>query len=110
MEAKEVTLKIDGEEVKATDGTTILEVARKAGIKIPTLCYISSLEPFGSCRVCSVEITDARGRKKVVTSCNYPVKEGLEVSTKSEKVLKTRKLLLELLLARCPKLKSRGFG
>jgi len=106
MEAKEITLKIDGEEVKATEGTSILEVAKKLGIKIPTLCYNSALEPFGSCRVCSVEITDARGRKKVVTSCNYPVTEGLEVSTKSEKVLKTRKLLLELLLARCPKVKK----
>lgn len=106
MEAKEVTLKIDGKEVKATEGATILDVARNIGIEIPTLCYNSALEPFGSCRVCSVEITDARGRKKVVTSCNYPVKEGLEVSTKSEKVLKTRKLLLELLLARCPKVKK----
>ena len=106
MEAKEVTLRIDGEEVKATEGATILEVARKIGIKIPTLCYLSSLSPFGSCRVCSVEITDQRGRKKVVTSCNYPVKEGLEVSTKCEKVLKTRNLLLELLLARCPKVKK----
>jgi coenzyme F420-reducing hydrogenase beta subunit/ferredoxin len=106
MEAKEVTLKMDGKEVKATEGATILEVARKLGIEIPTLCYLSSLEPFGSCRVCSVEITDSRGRKKVVTSCNYPVTEGLEVSTKSEKVLKTRKLLLELLLARCPKVKK----
>ncbi len=106
MEAKEVTLKIDGKEVKATEGATILEVARNIGIEIPTLCYNSALEPFGSCRVCSVEITDARGRKKVVTSCNYTVKEGLEVSTKSEKVLKTRKLLLELLLARCPKVKK----
>jgi coenzyme F420-reducing hydrogenase beta subunit/ferredoxin len=106
MEAKEITLKIDGEEVKATEGTSILDVAKTLGIKIPTLCYNSALEPFGSCRVCSVEITDARGRKKVVTSCNYPVTEGLEVSTKSEKVLKTRKLLLELLLARCPKVKK----
>jgi coenzyme F420-reducing hydrogenase beta subunit/ferredoxin len=106
MEAKEVSLKIDGKEVKAAEGATILEVARKLGIEIPTLCYLSSLEPFGSCRVCSVEITDERGRKKLVTSCNYPVKDGLEVSTKSEKVLKTRKLLLELLLARCPKVKK----
>jgi coenzyme F420-reducing hydrogenase beta subunit len=106
MEAKEVTLKIDGEEVKAAEGASILDVAKKLGIKIPTLCYLSSLEPFGSCRVCSVEITDSRGRKKIVTSCNYPVTEGLEVSTKSEKVLKTRKLLLELLLARCPKVKK----
>ena len=106
MEAKEVTLKIDGKEVKVTEGATILEVARKVGIEIPTLCYNSALEPFGSCRVCSVEITDQRGRKKVVTSCNYPAKDGLVVSTKSEKVLKTRKLLLELLLARCPKVKK----
>jgi coenzyme F420-reducing hydrogenase beta subunit/ferredoxin len=106
METKEVTLKIDGKEAKANEGTSILEVAKKLGIKIPTLCYNSALEPFGSCRVCSVEITDARGKKMVVTSCNYPVKEGLEVSTKSEKVLKIRKLLLELLLARCPKVKK----
>jgi coenzyme F420-reducing hydrogenase beta subunit len=106
MESKEVTLKIDGKEVKATEGTSILDAAKKLGIKIPTLCYNSALEPFGSCRVCSVEIVDARGRKKLVTSCNYPVKEGVEVSTMSEKVLKTRKLLLELLLARCPKVKT----
>ena len=106
MEAKQVTWKIDDKEAKATEGATILEVASKIGIKIPTLCYLSSLSPFGSCRVCSVEITDQRGRKKVVTSCNYPVKNGLVVSTKSEKVLKTRKLLLELLLARCPKVKK----
>lgn len=103
MEAKEVTLKIDGEEVKAKEGETILEVAKKVGVEIPTLCHNSALKPFGSCRVCSVEITDTRGRKKIVTSCNYSAKEGLEVSTKSEKVLKTRRLLLELLLARCPK-------
>jgi len=106
MEAKEVTLKIDGKEVKANKGATILEVARKLGIEIPTLCYTSALSPFGACRICSVEITDPRGRKRIVTSCNYPVKEGLVVSTKSEKVLKTRKLLLELLLARCPKVKK----
>jgi coenzyme F420-reducing hydrogenase beta subunit len=106
METREVTIKIDGKEVKATEEATILEVARNIGIEIPTLCYISSLSPFGSCRVCSVEITDQRGRKKIVTSCNYPVKDGLVVSTKSEKVLKTRKLLLELLLARCPKVKK----
>jgi len=106
MEAKEVTLKIDDKEVKANEGATILEVARKLGIDIPTLCYTSALSPFGACRICSVEITDPRGRKRIVTSCNYPVKEGLVVSTKSEKVLKTRKLLLELLLARCPKVKK----
>src|SRR4030042_171363 len=106
MEAKEVTLRIDDKEVKANEGATILEVARKIGIEIPTLCYNSALPPFGSCRLCSVEITDKRGRKRLVTSCNYPVEEGLAVSTNSEKVVKTRKLLLELLLARCPKVKK----
>jgi coenzyme F420-reducing hydrogenase beta subunit len=106
MEAKEVTLRIDDKEVKANEGATILDVARKLGVDIPTLCYISTLSPFGACRLCSVEITDKRGRKRIVTSCNYPVEEGLVVSTKSEKVLKTRKLLLELLLARCPKVKK----
>ncbi|MFX1352207.1 MAG: Coenzyme F420 hydrogenase/dehydrogenase, beta subunit C-terminal domain, partial [Promethearchaeota archaeon] len=62
-----------------------------------------ALSPFGACRICSVEITDKRGRKRIVTSCNYPVYEGLEVDTKSENAIRTRKLLLELLLARCPK-------
>jgi coenzyme F420-reducing hydrogenase beta subunit len=106
MEAKEVTLRIDDKEVKAKEGATILEAARKVGIEVPTLCYTSALSPFGACRLCSVEITDKRGRKRIVTSCNYPIEEGLVVSTKSEKVLKTRKVLLELLLARCPKVKK----
>ena len=106
MEAREITLKIDDKEVRAEEGETILDVTRKMGIAIPTLCYSSALEPFGACRLCSVEIVDHRERKKIVTSCNYPVEEGLRVYTKSEKVLKTRKLLLELLLARCPKVKK----
>jgi len=103
---KEITLKIDGIEVNAKKGTSILDVAKKLGINIPTLCHHPALEPFGACRVCSVEITDKRGRKKIVTSCNYPVSEGLIVDTKSEKVFRTRQLLLELLLARCPKVKK----
>ena len=103
---KEITLKIDGLDVKAIEGTAILDAAKKLGINIPTLCHNSALEPFGSCRVCSVEITDNRGRKKIVTSCNYPVSEGLVVDTKNEKVYRTRQLLLELLLARCPNAKK----
>jgi coenzyme F420-reducing hydrogenase beta subunit len=103
---KEITLKIDDIEAKAIEGTAIIDVARKLGISIPTLCHNSALEPFGSCRVCSVEITDHRGRKKIVTSCNYPVSEGLVVDTKNEKVYRTRQLLLELLLARCPNVKQ----
>jgi len=103
---KEITLKIDGMEVNAKEGTSIFDVAKTVDIKIPTLCHNTALEPFGACRVCSVEITDKRGRKKIVTSCNYPVSEGLIVDTKSEKVIKTRRLLLELLLARCPNAKT----
>jgi coenzyme F420-reducing hydrogenase beta subunit len=102
---REVTLKIDGVEVKAVEGTAVLDVAKNLGIKIPTLCHHPALSTFGSCRVCSVEITDKRGRKKIVTSCNYPVFEGLVVDTKSEKVRRIRQLLLELLLARCPNVK-----
>jgi coenzyme F420-reducing hydrogenase beta subunit len=106
VKEKEITLKIDDREVKAKEGTTILEAAKEVGIDIPTLCYHHALSPFGACRLCSVEITDKRGRKRIVISCSYPVEEGLVVYTKSEKVLKTRKLLLELLLARCPKVKK----
>ena len=102
-EIKEIALKIDDQEVKAKEGTPILEVAKNMGIKIPTLCYHKELSAFGSCRLCSVEIVDKRGRTRIVTSCNYPVEEGLIVHTKSEKTVKTRKMLLELLLARCPK-------
>ena len=112
---KEITLKIDGIEVNTKEGTSIFDVAKKVAIKIPTLCHNPALETFSACRVCSVEITDKRGRKKIVTSCNYPVSEGLVVDTKSEKVFRTRQLLLELLLARCPKVKkiqdlSREYG
>jgi coenzyme F420-reducing hydrogenase beta subunit len=103
---KAITMTIDGRKVSPIKGTSVLHVAKESGIKIPTLCYNEALEPFGSCRVCSVEITDKRGRKKIVTSCNYPVVDGLVVETKSEKVFKTRQMLLELLLARCPNAKK----
>ncbi len=103
---KEITLEIDGIVINAIDGTSIFNVAKKVGIKIPTLCHNEALEPFGSCRICSVEIEDKRGRKKIVTSCNYPVFDGLVVDTKSNKVLRIRQLLLELFLARCPNVKK----
>ena len=103
VEPKEVTIKLDGQEVKAKEGQTILEVAKSLGIKIPTLCYHKALSSYGSCRICSVEITDKRGKSRLVTSCNYPVEEGLVVNTKSEKTIRVRKMLLELLLARTPK-------
>ena len=94
-------MEIDGGGVKIEEGQTILEAARSIGIDIPTLCYHPALEPLGACRLCSVEI-EKRGRKKVVTACNYPAEEGLVVSTKSPDIIAIRKMLLELLLARCP--------
>ncbi|MFC1994518.1 FAD-dependent oxidoreductase [Chloroflexota bacterium] len=94
-------LVIDGREVIAEQGATILEVARKNSISIPTLCYHPALEPYGACRLCTVEVV-ARGRSRLVTACNYPVAEGIEVNTNSEEVRKARKIILELLLARCP--------
>lgn len=105
MEASknEVTIVIDGAEVKARKGTSVLEVARQIGVDIPTLCYHRLVSPLGRCRLCSVEVTNKHGKKRIVTSCNYPVEEGLVVETKSENVLFVRRGILELLIARCPK-------
>lgn len=97
-----ITLNIDGRELKAEKGQTILQVASENGIDIPTLCYHEALEPYGACRLCVVEIFKG-GRSRVVASCLYPVEEGLEVKTSSPRVLDNRKMILELLLARCCK-------
>ncbi len=97
----EVTLNIDGGEVIAQEGATILTVANSLGIDIPTLCYHPLLKPYGGCRLCIVEIIE-KGRSRIVTSCNYPVNNGLEIKTASERVIADRKVLIELLLARCP--------
>ncbi|MCK5785898.1 MAG: FAD-dependent oxidoreductase [Candidatus Sabulitectum sp.] len=98
---KTVKLTIDQQQVEFEDGTTLLEACKKLDIYIPTLCYHQSLSPYGACRLCLVEV-EQRGRVSVQTSCNYPVQEGMVVRTSSERVLKTRKMMVELLLARCP--------
>jgi bidirectional [NiFe] hydrogenase diaphorase subunit len=97
----EILLKIDGTEVKAKEGMTVLEAARSAGISIPTLCHHEQLEPYGACRLCLVEL-DSRGSKRLVVSCLYPVAKDLVVSTRSEKIDRIRKTILELLLAHAP--------
>ena len=100
-----VTLTIDGRTIQAEEGQTILEVARNNGIEIPTLCYNEALEPYGACRLCLVEIVrDSRSR--LVTSCLYPVEERLVVKTASPRVIANRKMLVELLLARCSESKE----
>ena len=97
----EILLQIDGREVEAREGMTILEAAQSVGISIPTLCHHEKLEPYGACRICTVEV-EARGRTNLVAACLYPVEQNLVVRTRSEKVDKTRKVLLELMLAHAP--------
>jgi NADH dehydrogenase/NADH:ubiquinone oxidoreductase subunit G len=97
----EIRLQIDGKEVKAREGMTLLQTAQSAGIHIPTLCYHETLEPHGGCRLCIVE-AEIRGRTRLVVSCVYLVEQGLVIRTRSEKIDKTRKVILELLLAHAP--------
>jgi bidirectional [NiFe] hydrogenase diaphorase subunit len=101
MKMSKILLHIDGKEVEAKEGMTVLEAAQSAGIFIPTLCHHEKLEPYGGCRICTVEI-DARGRTNFVASCLYPVAQDLVVITGSERVDKIRKMILELLLAHAP--------
>ncbi len=96
-----VTFIINGKKVKAKEGTTILEICRKMSISIPTLCYHPDLTPQGSCRLCTVDVFE-NGKARMVTSCNYPAREGIKVETHSDRVVRTRRILVELLLARCP--------
>ncbi len=95
-----ITLNIDGKKIETEEGQTILEVAREKGINIPTLCYHENLASYGACRLCMVEIFK-NGRSRLVTSCIYPIEEGLEVKTNSARVISNRKVIMELLLARC---------
>ncbi|MBT9165996.1 MAG: NADPH-Fe(3+) oxidoreductase subunit alpha [Chloroflexi bacterium] len=97
----EILLQIDGREVKVEEGMTILEAAQSTGINIPTLCYHEKLEPYGACRICTVEV-ETGGRTNLVAACLYPVQENLVVMTRSEKVDKIRKMLLELMIAHAP--------
>ena len=98
---QQVTLKINGKTVKARPGMTVLEAARSAGILIPTLCHHDELPPYGVCRLCIVEILRGQ-RSRIVASCLYPVEDGLEVLTESERVVRHRRVILELILARWP--------
>jgi NADH dehydrogenase/NADH:ubiquinone oxidoreductase subunit G len=97
----EIILQIDGKEVKATEGMTVLEAAQSADIFIPTLCHHEKLEPYGGCRICTVEV-EVRGWTKLVAACLYPLEQDLVVRTRSEKVDKIRKMILEFLLAHAP--------
>lgn len=92
---------IDGKEVETREGISLLDLFRRIGIRIPTLCFHESVSPYGSCRLCVVEVTSGK-RNMLASSCTYPVADGLEVKTASDRVLRARRMVAELLLARCP--------
>jgi len=94
-----LTLTVDGQEVKAAPGDTILTVCRRMGIDIPTLCYDERMEPYGGCRLCLVEVEGARGP---VPACAAAVGDGMSVTTMSDKIFKLRKFVIELLLSNHP--------
>lgn len=98
---EKITLEIDGKKVKAEEGMTLLQAAESLGIEIPSLCYHEDLEPYGACRLCTVEITKSE-RTRLVAACCYQVENGLVVKTDSEKVNKIRKMILELMLPLAP--------
>lgn len=100
-----IQLSLNNLQVSVEEGTTILEAAAFYGFPIPTLCYNESLKPYGACRLCVVEIQEGNREPRLVSSCTYPVSEGLKVRTASVRVIKARKMIIELLLASCPQSK-----
>ena len=91
-----VNIKINGMDYSVKAGSTILEAAHEVGIEIPTLCYLKDINAIGACRICVVEV---KGARSLVAACVYPVNEGMEIFTHSPKVLKSRKMTLELILS-----------
>lgn len=91
-----VNIKINGVSYEVAAGSTILEAAHSVGIEIPTLCYLKEINEIGACRICVVEV---KGARSLVTACVYPVNEGMEIVTNSEKVMASRRTNLELLLS-----------
>lgn len=96
-----ISIEINGQKVTCKEGLTILDVAKNIGIFIPTLCYHEALSPYGACRLCLVEILKG-SRIGLESSCTYPVEENLVVETDNERIRKARRMIVELLLARCP--------
>jgi bidirectional [NiFe] hydrogenase diaphorase subunit len=92
---------MDGQPVEGKEGGNLLEVALDAGIDIPHLCYHESVKSYGACRLCLVEVV-RNGRSRLTTSCTYPVQKDVEVHTRTEKVLRARRMIMELILAMCP--------
>lgn len=94
-------LNIDGTSYEGHDGETLMEVARRSRINIPSLCYKKGFEGLGRCRLCLVEVNEGT-KRKIVSACVYPIRENLEVITKTEEIIKMRKDIVLLLLLRSP--------
>ena len=100
-----VEFTINGKKVSASRESSLLEALRDNGYDIPHLCHHWALKPYGACRLCLVEVK--KGRKtKLTTSCNYPVLEGIEVTTDSDKIRRNRRMMMQLILARAPQSKE----
>ncbi len=97
-----VSLTINGKQVEVEPGSSILQAADKVGVKIPTLCYHKALPAYGACRLCLVEVSQNGGPGSIHASCTYPAQDGLVVEPDTPRVKQTRKVMVELLLARCP--------
>ena len=112
------SLTVDGRKVTVADDATILDAARAAGVDIPTLCQFDGLEPWGGCRMCVVDMWRPGWDEdwfKMVTACNHPAEDGIKVFTDTERVQATRRVVVDLLLARCPETPlvrdlARGYG
>jgi NADH dehydrogenase/NADH:ubiquinone oxidoreductase subunit G len=100
-----ISLHINGLQVSVENGSTILDAARFLGFPIPTLCHMEGLSPYGACRLCVVEIGEGP-KARLVSSCTFPAQQGMVVRTTSERVLRARKMVIELLLASCPQSKT----
>ena len=96
---------LNGLEVQAQEGSTILEACDFFGIEIPTMCYYEGLSPYGGCRLCLVEV-GPRDNSKLVSSCTYPIEEGLIVRTNTKRVINARRMMIELLVSICPQSKT----
>ncbi len=96
-----ISVTIDGRTTLVERDTTILQAAKELGIQIPTLCHHPALEPYGACRLCTVEVV-RNGRSRLVTACNYPIREQFDVLTATDRVVRGRRMIIELLWSRCP--------
>ena len=94
-----LTIEINGKKYDAEQGETILTVLNRNGIKVPTLCHMKDFVPSGACRMCVVEL---EGSGKLVTSCSFPVADGMKILTHSSRVVESRKTIVELLLSNHP--------